>query len=496
MKKSIIYFTLLLVAVCFCTYGYAQSSIWRDVYKVKKKDNVYDIATRYGITVPELMKANPDMSIPGYELKKGDYIFIPYSANGKKGKSPKKDKKKDSSEWTSPITVDGTASVGNVMPAKQIPVSASTQTQNLLPSNSSSNLVDIRKRAIDVGVMLPLHDENGDGKRMVEYYRGMLMAIDSLKSIGISANVHAWNVPADVDIRTILLEPEVKKCDIIFGPLYSSQVTYLADFCRNNNIKLVVPFSIMGNDVKTNRSIYEVYQSPKRLNDDAMNAYFTRFPYAHAVFVNCNDTTSKKGVFTTGLRNLMTEKGVHFSITNIKSDAKDFAMAFSKTQQNVIILNTGRSPELNTVFAKLNALTEANPNLKISLYGYTEWLMYTHVYQALYNKYDVYIPSTFYYNKLSQCVNNLESQYRYWFKTDMQQALPRFGITGYDHASFFLRGIHEYGDKFTATSAENKYNSIQTPLNFIKVGAGGGYENVSFILIHYKKNGTLETITY
>ena len=47
---------------------------------------------------------------------------------------------------------------------------------------------------IKVGVMLPLHDINGDGKRMVEYYRGLLMACDSLKAEGITTDVYAWNV--------------------------------------------------------------------------------------------------------------------------------------------------------------------------------------------------------------------------------------------------------------------------------------------------------------
>ena len=31
-------------------------------------------------------------------------------------------------------------------------------------------------RTVRLGVMLPLHDLNGDGRRMVEYYRGVLMA--------------------------------------------------------------------------------------------------------------------------------------------------------------------------------------------------------------------------------------------------------------------------------------------------------------------------------
>ena len=90
--------------------------------------------------------------------------------------------------------------------------------------------------AIRVGVMLPLHNQDGDGKRMVEYYRGILLALNQLKSEGITTDVHAWNVPKGADIRATLLEPNASKLDVIFGPLYSEQVKPLADFCRTYDI--------------------------------------------------------------------------------------------------------------------------------------------------------------------------------------------------------------------------------------------------------------------
>ena len=90
---------------------------------------------------------------------------------------------------------------------------------------------------VTVGVMLPLHDVNGDGKRMVEYYRGVLMACDSLKLMGMSVDVHAWNVPEEADITKTLKEKEASKCDLIIGPLYSKQVKPLADFAKKHDIR-------------------------------------------------------------------------------------------------------------------------------------------------------------------------------------------------------------------------------------------------------------------
>jgi hypothetical protein len=130
------------------------------------------------------------------------------------------------------------------------------------------------------------------------------------------------------------------------------------------------------------------------------------------------------------------------------------------------------------------------------MFGYTEWLMYTGVYLELFHKYDAYIPTTFYYNSASTSTRVLEQQYRRWFRTDMQQALPRFALTGYDHAEYFLRGLHEHGLWFNGSRSASTYVSLQSPMHFVKVGNDGGLKNTAFMLVHYKKNGTSESINY
>ena len=138
---------------------------------------------------------------------------------------------------------------------------------------------------ISVGVMLPLHQVDGDGKRMIEYYRGMLTAFEQLKKEGYHINVHAWNVNIDTDIKTTLLDPNATKCDLIFGPLYSKQVKSLGDFCKTKGIRLVIPFSISGNDVAYNSNIFQVYQDETRLINATVNAFIERFSKSHPVNV-------------------------------------------------------------------------------------------------------------------------------------------------------------------------------------------------------------------
>jgi len=351
------------------------------------------------------------------------------------------------------------------------------------------------KNIVKIGIMLPLHNVDGDGVRMIEYYRGMLLAVDELKREGISTDVHAWNVPADADIRTTLLNDAAANCDLIFGPLYSNQVAALAGFCKSYGIKLVIPFSINSDAVKLVPNVYQIYQDDNQLNTSAIDAFIERFSKYQPVFVDCADKQSTKGAFTSALRARLDKEDVAYRVTSLKSSDDDFFKAFSAVKRNVVVLNTGRSPELGQVLQKLEALNALYPGRQVSLFGYNEWFMYLHPYVNAFYKFDTYIPTTYYYNESSSQVKELETKYVKWFHEPMQQALPRFALTGYDQAQFFIRGLVKYGKKFTGTRAQNEYKALQTPLQF-KAISGGGYKNTTFELIHYTPSQSIESISY
>ncbi len=450
MKRLLRYFLviLMLFGASFSLMAQSTSKV-REMHKVKKKETIFGIAREYGLTIQQLINANPEMNNPGYELKKGDFIVIPYP---------------------------------DTKPAE-------TKTPAATPQPAS------KPKSLSVGVMLPLHDENGDGRRMVEYYRGVLMAIDSLKHTGLSVDVYAWNVAEEANISKFLNDKNASKCDLIIGPLYSKQVPPLAKFAEKHDIKVLIPFSIQAPDVFSNSHLFQVYQSPADFNESTINHFLKRFEGYNTVIIDCNDTTSKKGIFTFGLRRRLETMGREYNVTNLKSSEAYFAKAFSKTLPNVVILNTGRSPELNLAFAKLNNLTMNNPGLQISMFGYTEWMLYTKYDIDNFYKYNVYIPSSFYLNPLSAATERINTKYRWNFHADMMQALPRFAVTGFDHTMFFLKGIYQQGKSFTGAAGSVGYIPVQTPLKFERI-ANGGYLNKSMLFVHYKPSHQIETITY
>ena len=440
-----------------------QSSAIRGQHKVKKKETVFGISREYGLTIEELIKANPEMNMPGYELKKGMILNIPYSKAEMEAAEAAK-----------------AAQAAQARKAEEVARAAAD---------------DVRNREIRLGIMLPLHNINGDGRRMTEYYRGVLMACDSLKKQGLSIDVHAWNTAEDGNIYKVLEDPAAAKCDLIIGPLYSKQMDALSAFVTKHDIRLVIPFSINAPQLTTNRNIFQVYQSPTEQNEVIIARFIERFKNYHTVVVDCNDSTSKKGIFTFGLRRQMEQRGMDAVVTNLKSTEANFSKAFSRTKPNVVILNTGRSQELGVAFSKINGLKANEPELDITMFGYTDWLLYTRTYLENFYKYNTYIPSVFYYNPLSVGTQRFERKYRQNFRSDMQSSLPRFAITGFDHAYFFLKGLHKYGKSFNGADGMFGYPPVQTPLKFERYG-NGGLRNRTMMFIHYQPEHTVETIKF
>lgn len=451
---------IFLLLLLFCGSLNAQNNNWNYIHKVKKKETIFGIAKDYKVSMQELLDANPIMKQNGYELKKGEQILVPFGKDN--------DKIIDSSRSNSSKT-----------------------------STQANTVSSAKTDAIKVGVMLPLHNLDGDGIRMVEYYRGLLLAFNQLKTEGINTDVHAWNVAKDMDINTVLTDPNVANLDVIFGPLYSKQVKPLSDFCKQHAIKMVIPFSIESDEVKYNDNIFQVYQNDSILTHAAIISFIERFQTSHhPIFINCNDVSSRVGSFTNALKKQLDNVGVKYDLTNINTNITDFAKHFTSSRPNAIVINSEKSPQLNRVFQKLDSLKSTHPGLAISIFGYNDWFMYQDYDLDQFYKYNVYIPTTYYYNKSSRSTEKLQALYNETYGVEMDKRyIPRLALTGYDQGQFFVRGLKQYGKRFKGASDQSTYRPLQTPLRF-KSLPNGGYLNCNFQLIHFKADQTIEKLTY
>ncbi|HUM47111.1 MAG TPA: hypothetical protein PLD84_09290, partial [Chitinophagales bacterium] len=88
-----------------------------------------------------------------------------------------------------------------------------------------------------------------------EYYQGALIALDSLKRMGLKTKISVYDVGMDsMQLKKTLLEPGLKNADLIIGPVGNSSLKITCQFSISNKIWLVSPFSVtaIGNNPNPN----------------------------------------------------------------------------------------------------------------------------------------------------------------------------------------------------------------------------------------------------
>lgn len=430
-------------------------SACREMHKVKRRETIYGIAKEYGVTEEALYRANPEMRQSDYKLKKGTFICIPYPEQ--------------------------------------------KQVEKPVPTNEEllSRPAPIeRMRNLRMAVLLPFQSDASKGARMVEYYRGLLMAVDSLKQGGTSVEVYAYDSgKTAADMKKTLQKPELAKADIIFGPLHNEQIAPLASFCKAHAIRCVMPFTSQGNDLYSNPYLYMV-NAPKDYQYEEVNELTGNlFSSYNIVMLDAGETDESGRSLTASLKAAFKEQGIPVKQVKLSADAAAWSQVFAADRRNLIIPNSSSIKTLNQLFPKLKQFLQTHESYRFSLLGYPEWQTYTSSHLENFYQFDTYVYSTFYRKPLSEEVRLFEGKYMYWFKKPMISSYPRFGLLGFDTGYFFLKGLADYGKQsFDSYLPQMESPDYQQSFRFERVSNWGGFVNKKVKLIHYMPQQTIDLI--
>lgn len=434
----------------------------RDMHKVEKKETVYSISRKYGITEEELIAANPE--IKNQKLKKGKYLCIPYATGGKQA-----------------VAQDG-------------------PTQDVDATLTDAQLFDKNKKesrkfsTIKAAVVLPFNTDGSGTRdeqiRMVEYYEGFLMAIDSLKEKGVSIDLYTYDSgKTAASVGSLLNKAEMKNMDIIFGPAHPEQVKPMAEFAEKNNVRLVVPFTSKGDDVFNNPFVYQINTPQSYLYSEVYEHYLRKFPNAHVVFVDAETGHTDKDEFIKGLKEELKSRKMTFKELKGESiNPEGMKLVVDSLRENVIIPTSGRNMALIKILPQMIVTGREHPNYNMKLFGYPEWQTYTDDHLASFFELDTYFYSSFYTNNLFPAAIRFTQAYRRWYSKDMANTFPKYGMLGFDTAYFFLQGLHKYGSNFEEYMNQMDITPIQTGFKFERANNWGGFINRKVFFVNFTKN--------
>lgn len=430
----------------------------KDMHKVKRRETIFSVSREYGISEQELIDANPELK---KGMKKGQYLCIPYPAA-----TPVQPIKKEDPYAIPPSNSE------LFRKSKEIPQNIST---------------------IKAALLLPFQEY----KRMVEYYEGFLMAVDSLKRTGTSIDLYVYDCGKDVStLNTILAKDEMKNMNIIFGPMHQNQIKPLSDFAEKNGIRLVIPFSQIGEEVFNNPAIYQINTPQSYLYSEVYEHFTRQFPNAHVIFIEPESADKEKAEFIRGLKQELKNKGISTQTVGESATKETLKAALRNDKENIFIPTSGKNVLLIKILPQLTLLVRDTPEQNIHLFGYPEWQTYTRDHLESFFELDVYFYSSFYTNTLFPAAVHFTNAYNKWYSKDLVSKFPNYAMLGFDTGFFFLKGLSRYGSELENNLSKMNLTPIQTGFKFQRVNNWGGFINKKVFFIRFTKNFELVKLDF
>ncbi|HLT54242.1 MAG TPA: LysM peptidoglycan-binding domain-containing protein, partial [Flavobacteriaceae bacterium] len=278
-------------------------------YQVQPKEGKWRIAYKFGITVDELESLNPEM---GEVLKEGEIIQVPnkelsevkeidekysyYTVLPKEGFYRLKLKlglEQEQLEALNPGLKETGLKQGMVL---KIPFNSSMETSTEdTPATNLETQIDSDTGTKHIVVMLPFRlnrvdtDSLFDTKRQIvrdpylsnslDFHSGVLMAMDSLKKLGISIKLDVYDTKNEKsEISRILQSRDFGTVDAVIGPLLNDNFELVASELKSANVPVVSP---LGKGVQLYGNVFQ-----SRPDDEVLKTKMFEYVKTHSEGAN------------------------------------------------------------------------------------------------------------------------------------------------------------------------------------------------------------------
>ncbi|MDE6581395.1 MAG: LysM peptidoglycan-binding domain-containing protein [Duncaniella sp.] len=428
-------------------------------YLVKEKETFYSIARDHGITVPELEAANPEVSL----LKAGMVLNIPRPGDAVAVEPEPRPEENAAPQVTEPATE----------PAEEV---AET------PASDNVNI------ALILPFMTRQEPVSKQAMRFTEFYKGFLIAVDSLRRSGKPINILALDSHGSTDtVKHLLTRPDLKEMDVVIAPDNAAQLAYIARWGLENNVKVYNAFVIKDDTYVGNPMMLQSNIPSEMMLDKAADGLIASLGSFTPVIISRTGVEADKADFLKELEAKLKAKGI--TPVTIEFDNRLSASALSAldaTGDYMFIPVTGKQAEVNRILPGLIDWHRSASAARVKVWGYPEWIAFRG--ETLQNMHAL---STTIYSRFAPDEDHyrnkkFDAAFKRWYGSEMENATPRQGLLGFDTGMYLLRlGLL---DKPAPSGV--RYSGIQTDYDFRQV-PDGGWVNNSLILVTYLPGGEI-----
>ena len=326
-----------------------------------------------------------------------------------------------------------------------------------------------------IGVLLPFGAPGKVGQTMVEFYRGFLMAADSVRAEGVSLEIYALDsgtTPAEMS--DVLSRGSMAEMDCIVGPAVPAQAMVLANFCKQRGIQLLMPFNTPVEAGKDYPSVFENVAPQEVTYAGVSQLLLENFPDANYVFLVTGRRDTRGTALQQNLKKRLDAYGLYYRTLDVSVGYDAIPESLEKAHKNVILIDSPDEATLGSLSSYLLTLKDTHPACDVSLVGFPEWLSFGSRITTQLHALDAYVFSTFYSNPLAGHALRFNQSYQGNFGQQPLSVNPSIAMTGFDLGLFAMQST---GVK-----------PLQHGFAFRQESTNGPYINHFVQLVHFQPN--------
>lgn len=461
-------------------------------HHVKKGETVYGICRHYGISEEDLLALNP--SLKSGSLKQGTILLLP------DGASPVDLEQEEAAKQPEPTEDDRreiTESDRTYVPDNGGYLSGTTVVDVTDDTAEDGEEDEEEADTLRVSVMLPfmLSQEHPDKQAQfyTEFYKGFLMAVDSLRSESMPLVVDVYDTSNDLDtVKSILMRPELMKSDLIVAPDGDGQLDEIALFGRLNNVNVMNIFAVKNTDYVLNPYILQSNIPHSDMYDSAVDGLLEAFPEHTLVLLSSLDGKTDKHEFISRLKAKAEQEEHPFVEISYHGYLKGSDLeGLSPETRYLFVPGSGAHSEFNHIAGTLKTFKESRDDYnKALLFGYPEWITFPE--ESIENMHNLNstIYSRFYNDESSLRSKDFARNFQKWYGTPLLNAIPVQGILGFDSGFYIIKALND--NARTGRSFDYDYDGIQSSFSFSSPTDVAGKVNNSLYFINFRPSGIVD----
>ncbi len=488
----------------------SQASPKQVIYEVKRRETLYSISKKFGISINQIISDNP-FAQDG--VRKGDIlqIFIP---NIKRKKNETTDKSQKKVEAIVPKSTSK-HSVRHIVKPKEtiygisryynleterlmavnpklskglkigdtitIPPSVATpyikEANNI---NAVPNSIADTLRRYKVVYLLPLSADknikNINTERFVEFYRGSLIAMEHLKKQGVSLDVYVFDNQLNAEeTRSLLKNKMPKDVDMIIGPAYPEQVSIVAKYTKEESIHHIVPFTSKIKEKDKHSLLYQFNPSGADISKKVTEYVLQKNGKSNFYFIDFDDDKIHSSPLVYEMRKALKNRSIRYVNIDAKRITEAQLSTLANGKNNFVVLSKCSKNDYREFASKLESYNLKNTVLMADEHIFALAMDNRNLTPKDFIAYSLFCPNP---DKLY-----VDTYTKYFGKREVNTT-PNYDLLGYDLTLYFCST-----QKMDKSLVFQSYVDLQqSNLDFGKKALG--FLNTGCYMYHFQ-NGVL-----